>query len=363
MTTSVPNLPPRFGVIGTGRMAALMMATFREAGVEVRAVASGDRARARRFADAFDVSDAHGDWAGLARRTDIDAVYVANDAAHHAQATIAALDAGKAVLCEKPFALDPVSGAQVLNAARLSGRLCMEGLWTTFLPAHRRFRALARDGVVGEPTHFHADFGYPEPAGARVFRPEAGGVLLDRACYVVALAIQIMGPVARVTSTVDRTTDGVDHDVSLTLEHVRGGRSQLAASFTALLSNAATLSGSRGMVRLGPPLLGAETLFVEAAGHDLLPDGVSGPNRSIKVRLKRLSSVRALKSALPRGSRQRLSYGPDPYLPQLLHFLDLMERGETESDLVPLSLSLDALKVLQRAKTGAAGLSLRARVS
>ena len=139
---------------------------------------------ADRFAEAFGIPDAYGDQHRMLARADIDAVYIANAAALHRGSAVAALQAGKAVLCEKPLALDSAGGAQVAAAARRADRLCMEGLWTLFLPAYQRFIALAESQSCGAPGHLSAGFGSPEEAGGRLMSPDAGGVLLDRGVYL-----------------------------------------------------------------------------------------------------------------------------------------------------------------------------------
>lgn len=339
--------PRRFGVVGTGRMAAAMVATLRSAGAEVTAVASRDGARAARFAAEHGVGNSDADWRELVRRSDVDAVYVANAPADHAVVAIGALVEGKAALVEKPLAADPVMAAQVANAA-LSGRLCMEALWTAFLPAHRRFHALAASGVCGKPIHLQADFGYPEPANSRLFEPGAPGVLLDRAVYLVALALRVMGPVSDVSARVERDAAGLDRHAALTLRHEAGGVSQLAASFDALMSNSAHLSGKTGSLKLEEPLLGSERVLARMAKIGVEDGGAARPGAMMRA-LKRSGALRRLKAALPTGRRKWVSYGADPHRLQVEHFLQLMRDGRAESDVVPLSLSIEALRVLAEA--------------
>lgn len=356
---------PRFGVVGSGRMATTMMSTLRSAGIEIRAVAAGSQQRARSFADLYGVVCAHSDWRTLVARSDIDAVYIANATIDHAAVAIAALDAGKAVLCEKPLATDPAACAQVINAARRSGQLCMEGLWTAFLPAHRRFADIAASGVCGAPVQLAAEFGYPEPANSRLFSPETGGVLLDRAVYLIALAIKTMGPVAAVSSSVDPAVAEPVRCVSLMLQHDRGGRSQLAASFDARLSNTASLACTKGHIRIEEPLLGAESLSIRMAK---MPDrplaAAEGDARGrILNGLRRSALLRRVKRGLPEGVRERLPYGADRFRPEVDHFLKLMSVGAVESETIPLALSLEVLRVVERAQTVAWAPSLRAQRS
>ena len=200
-------------------MAAAMMSTFAQAGVRVTAVASRDPERAVGSRAPSGSRPPVRILAPLLHSSEFDAVYIANASAEHATTAIAALEAGKAVLCEKPLALSANEAERVAEVARRTGKLCMEGIWTAFLPAYRRFLELARAKACGEPIHLFADFGYPvsEKALPRLFSPAAGGVLLDRGIYLVALALNVFGPVERVDARLDVTAQGVDQHASLQL--------------------------------------------------------------------------------------------------------------------------------------------------
>ena len=346
---------PRFAIIGTGRMAATMMSTFRRAGVPVTAVASRNAERGRSFASAFAIQTS-GDVDSILRKNDCDAVYVANASADHAATTIAALSAGKAVLCEKPLALSAHDAERVARAASQAGKLCTEALWTPFLPAYQRFLNLAHAKRFGEPTHLFADFGYPvsESTLPRLLSPSAAGVLLDRGIYLVALALSVFGPAESVEAQLVTGTQGVDEHASLLLRHQTGGQSQLSASYTALMSNTASLACSEGMIRLEEPLIGAEAVstrrIVPADSLPFEPGELAGVRRKIARGLRQRPLLRRLKRVLPNAHRENLTYGPDPYLPQLQHFVGLLKRGATQSDMVPLQLSLDIQRVTDRAR-------------
>jgi predicted dehydrogenase len=347
---------PRFAVIGTGSMAAAMMSTFGRAGVPVTAVVSRDAERSRRFASAFGIPTAGSDLNSLLHSGAFDAVYIANASAEHATTTIAALEAGKAVLCEKPLALSGNEAEQVAGAARRAGKLCMEGLWISFLPAYRRFVELAHTNPCGRPTHLFADFGYPvsEKALPRLFSPAAGGVLLDRGIYLVALALNVFGPVRRVDALLKVTAHGVDQHASLQLSHHGGGHSQVSASFTSLMSNTAALACSGGLIRLEEPLIGAETVSMRRmAVHDLRQETAQplGARQKLARNLRQRPLLRRLKRAIPNARREYFAYGPDPYLPQLLHFLALLGAGTAESDIVPLELSVSIQHVIDQARS------------
>jgi predicted dehydrogenase len=334
-------------------MAASMMSTFALAGVNVTAVASRDPERGRRFANAFAIPSASDSLSSILLSDEVDAVYIANSTADHARTAIAALEAGKAVLCEKPLATTVNEAERITEASRRSGQLCMEGIWTLFLPAYRRFFELARSNICGEPNYLFADFGYPVRASSRVLSPTVGGVLLDRGVYVAALAIKLFGPIEKTSFGLRFNAEGLNDHASLQLIHSAGGQCQLAVSFSSLMSNTATLACSGGALRLEQPLIGAETVSIQMAYHER--DADWNPTQPFRLRdkighiLRERPWLRRLKRALPNIRREHLSYGPDKYLPQLIHFLDLQERGAQESDVVPLELSLAIQRLIARA--------------
>ena len=349
-----PVRAPHFGVIGTGSMAAAMMNTFEQAHVRVRAVASHDPSRSRLFARAFEIPVGGLEIGSLLLDRDIDAVYIANSPRNHAATAIAALEAGKAVLCEKPISISGREAQRVADAARQNGKLCMEGLWTLFLPAYVRFLELARTRAYGDPNHLYADFGYPvsQELLPQLFTPEGGGVLLDRAVYLIALALKLFGPIETIDARIDFTDFGVDRVASLQLGHNGGKQSQLAVSFTSLMSNAADLACTGGLIRLEAPLIGSEAVSarrfpIERASSI---DAVVPRSARDKLlsKLRQNPHLRRIKRTLPDLVRHHLSYGSDQYLPQLQHFLALLSSGTQESDVVPMELSLAIQRVIDQ---------------
>jgi predicted dehydrogenase len=345
----------KFVVVGTGAMAATMMPTFAQAGVDVTGVLSRDPERSRRFASIFGIPTAGPDLVAYLKSQEVDAVYIANAPQDHATAAIAALEAGKAVLCEKPMAVSATEAERVVDAARRTGKLCMEGLWTLFLPSYERFLALARAETFGEARHLIADFGYPvsEEVRPQLYSLLGGGVMLDRAIYLIALAISVFGPVERMDAQLDFTDGGVDRDVSLQLSHQGGKHSQLTASFTSLMSNTATLACSKGSIRLEPPLVGSETISTQHASLVQPPQETPLPTsvgENLIRSLRAYPQMRRIRRALGILSRRHFWYGRNPYLPELRHFIELLGTGAQESNIVPLQLSLNIQRIITSAR-------------
>ncbi|WP_380873807.1 oxidoreductase [Sphingomonas sp. DBB INV C78] len=337
------SAPVRIGVIGTGAMARLMMPSLlAEPGLDVVAVASRDAGRASAFATEHGLAG-HGDEAKLLADPRIDAVYIVNATADHATSSIAALQAGKAVLCEKPFATDPDEAARVIAAAEAAQRPFLEAISTPFLPAIDHMLAEARSGRIGTLTQFSADFGYPASREAlpRLFGGPGAGVLLDRAVYPLALALLALGPVARTQASV-RREDGVDVHAAILLDHEGGGLSQLTASLTTLLGNSAILSGTSGSISVAPPLLKAESLHI----HVTSAFGVDTPDRGIKAKLAAMPAMRRAKNLAGSLKAKHYPYGASPYAPELAHFVAMVRGRQLESPVLPHATSLAIQRVL-----------------
>lgn len=345
----------KFGLIGTGKMAAVMMGAFKHLpNIKVIAVASESKERAKKFADQFNIPKSYGSQNDLLNDEEIEVVYIANATESHASSTISALKAGKSVLCEKPIATSELECKQLILEAEKNGKLCMEAMWTHFLPAYLRMLELKQSKYLGEPLHLYADFGYPanQESFPRLFTPSSGsGVLLDRGVYPIALSLKLFGDVEQLSSQVFFNQDGIDTHANLLLKHKNGCYSQLSTSIDSLLQNRAVLSFTQGSISLEPPVIGAENVVIQQYKQ------VSGsnPNRSslkdkLKNTLKQSSMLRQLKSKKT-GQREYFNYGINQYVPMLQHFCTLYESGLKQSDVIPLSLSLDALSVIEQAKT------------
>ena len=340
----------RFGVVGTGAMAATMMECLAlEPRVEVAAIASADPARAREFAARFGVRESHAGLADLLARTDIDAIYIATATRDHAEHAIAALSAGKAVLCEKPFAIDAAQGRRVIDAAQKHRALFMEAQWTPALPAYRELLRVARERALGEPVQLHSEFGIAlVPAShPRLFEGEGAGVLLDFGVYPIVLALQLLGPVRTTTAAIRRNAAGTDVHASLQLVHEQGGQSQLAASLVASLPNRTSLACTLGRVELDSPVMGAERLQARS-----MPAATGGQaaESGLKQALRRHRWLRRAKAALSSRGASEHPFGANRYAPQLAHFVGLLDAGALQSDLMPHATSLAVLQVVDTAR-------------
>lgn len=246
----------RWGVLGPGGIAT----RFAEAmqlvdGGEIRAVASRSLERADDYADRFEVPTRYGDADALAADADVDAIYVATPHARHEADSVRFVEAGKAVLCEKPFALNARQARRMTEAARSRGVFLMEAMWSRFLPAYRMLVEVLGEGRIGEPLVVEADFGFRMPVvpDHRLFDAAlGGGALLDLGIYPVQLCTLVLGRPSSVVADGVVGTTGVDELVAAVLRHGDRQLGVVKASIRAGFSCGARISGEDGWIELPP---------------------------------------------------------------------------------------------------------------
>ena len=158
-------------------------------GVELAAVAARDLERARQAAAEWGVPVAYGSYEELVADPELDAIYVATPASLHRRWTLAALAAGKHVLCEKPLAANADEAREMVDAATASGRLLMEAFHWRYHPLVAQVRDVLDRGLIGRIRHLEARFDLPDgriPRGdIRWDLAIGGGALMDLGCYPV----------------------------------------------------------------------------------------------------------------------------------------------------------------------------------
>ena len=186
----------RWGILGAASIArGQFMPGLRETG-DGRAVlvASRDQARGEDFAAREGVEGVSGSYRELLDSGEVDAVYVALPNSHHAEWTIAALEAGLAVLCEKPLTARVEDTDRVLAAVQ--GRLLWEAFVFPFQAQHERIAELLAAGAIGAPVEIDSAFHFRlgRNRDIRLSAELGGGALADVGCYPIRLAHELLGP-------------------------------------------------------------------------------------------------------------------------------------------------------------------------
>lgn len=249
MTESV-----RWGILGTGGIAhAFASALMETPGATLAAVGSRSVESAEKFDRQFGSPAAYGSYQELCDAPGVDIIYIGTPHPVHAENAIMALGGGKAVLCEKPFAMNLRQAEKVVALAREKKLFLMEAMWTRYMPALAELRRIVSAGEIGTPRQLHADFGFHAPSDPahRVNNRElGGGALLDLGIYPLSIATAIMGPVKQVQALAEMSATGVDAQTGFTLLHEGGGMSVCSCSLLAKTPDELTVSGPQGRVRM-----------------------------------------------------------------------------------------------------------------
>jgi predicted dehydrogenase len=249
-----------WGICGTGRMANVIAAELAElsgTGAQLRAVGSRSRAAAEAFAARHGVPRVHSSYAALARDPDVDIVYLATPPSLHCENALACIEHGKAVLCEKPFALNAAQTARMIRAARDRRVFLMEAMWTRFLPAIAAVRDIVNSGSLGAIRLVIGGGGFVPAYDPRLplfDRALGGGVLLDAGVYLVSLVSMLLGPPAEVVARGSLGPSSVDEQDVIVLHHPGGAQAVLYVSLATRRPPDLEILGEQGRLCIEAPV-------------------------------------------------------------------------------------------------------------
>lgn len=227
------------------------------------AAGSNTPGKATAFCGEWEIETAHDSYEELLSSEDIDTVYIANTHNYHMETTLAALDAGKAVLCEKSLAVNAAQARRMVDKSREKGLFLMEAMWTRFLPAHVQARKWLSSGIIGKIQQIQASFGLSLMHVDRLTDPAlAGGALLDLGIYPLSFASGVMGgrKPDRVNSLVKLIDTGVDGSAMIQYDYGDGVFADLKCSMTHRLPNEGWIIGSKGRIHFPADLHSAQTV-------------------------------------------------------------------------------------------------------
>ena len=259
-----------WGILGPGGIAQAFAKdlTFIE-GHTIGAVGSRSIANAEKFANTFG-GTAYGSYEELVADSSIDAIYVATPHPAHHDNVILALNAGKPVLCEKPFAVNAKQAQAMVDAAARNKVALMEAMWARFLPHYAKVREIVASGILGPILSIHADHGQrlADQGIARLVDPQlAGGALLDLGIYPISFAHMILGNPTSITSKAVMTDRGVDAQTSMIFSYDNGAQAVLTTTMIEQTPCRAVVAGLHGWLEID------RTFYNPASMRVILNDG------------------------------------------------------------------------------------------
>ena len=221
-----------WGILATGNIASKFVRTVNAMDAEEhRLVAVGSRSaeRAMAFAGQYSIPKFYGSYEELAADKDVQAVYICTPNNLHYQNARMCIEAGKHVLCEKPFTTCASQARELYSLAKERGVFIMEALWTRFLPAYKQLCDFTDSGRYGKLRHVRCEYGFIASGARRErkFRSDlGGGALLDIGIYNLGFLQMLAGVPQNFTSCVRFNEYGTDEFSVLQLEYDGGVTAQ-----------------------------------------------------------------------------------------------------------------------------------------
>ena len=287
--------PLRIATLGAARIApsALVKPARDVDGVEVVAVAARDRSRAEKFAAKHGIPRVFDSYDAVIADPDIDAIYNPLPNGLHGVWTTRALEAGKHVLCEKPFTANATEAAEVAACAAATGRVVMEAFHYRYHPVAQRMIDIAASGDIGDLRHVETAMCIPLPLPKDIrYRLDlAGGATMDTGCYAIHMNRSVAGAEPTVVSAQARTVrEGVDRWMRAELHYPGGvtGTMTCALWSSTLLKVSVRVFGTTGELRVfnptGPQFGYRMTLRRAGRKERIRVDGAKTPTYTYQLR-------------------------------------------------------------------------------
>ncbi|RCW91264.1 Gfo/Idh/MocA family protein [Winogradskyella arenosi] len=311
----------QWGIIGAGKIASKFARDLNDVpNANLYAIASRSLEKASKFKDDYHADTAYGSYEALVADPKIDAVYIATPHSFHKAHSILCLSQQKAVLCEKPFAMNLEEVEHMIQVAQEHKTLLMEAMWTLFLPHFQYVLQLIKTEHFGPLEKVEADFGF-QPVfdrTSRVFdKSVGGGSLLDIGIYPIFAALATLGRPKTIQAEAQFYDLGADAECLINFEYPKASAT-LKSTFLEKTATEALFHCERG------------TIKIEGRFHQ--PSSVVLTDHNGQTEVKNFES------------------NTIGYSYEIEHFNALLNAGKTESDLMTFDLSKQLIDTLDRVR-------------
>jgi len=317
-----------WGILAPGKMAAKFTSGLKLLEkAELYAVGSRDAGRAERFAREHGFTRFYGSYEELAADPEVDIIYIASPHSAHYEQTLLCLRNKKAVICEKAFALNTQQVEKMISEAGRQNIFLMEALWPPFQPYYKKAREIVKSGIAGKLNHLQAYFSFIPPYNPedRKFNPAlGGGSLLDIGIYPVIDALTFMGIPDEIKAEADFADSGTEISLSAIFKYNDGRMATIYSSY-------------RTNIGIGCNLLCENGNITASRGRDM--------NQRVFLELHGKEQEEFVFSPHAMG-----------YHWEAEEVMNCLDEDRTESRIVPLSFSLNLIRILDRIRK-AAGIS------
>lgn len=309
----------RWGILATGHISdKFAQALTDQPDAVIVAAGSRSQEHADAFGSKWNVPYCYASYEQVVAHPDVDVVYIGTPHSLHSQNMQLALEAGKHVLCEKPFTINAEEARRSIAIARARGLFLMEAMWMRYLPAIRQASQWIREGAIGELRLVEACFAMPIPYDPqhRLYNPDlGGGALLDMGIYPISLAVMLLGLPDTVLSRASMGETGVDELNTTIFGYTNGASAVLISTQRLFKPNEAYIVGTGGYIKIHNRFFRATRLTLD--------DGE-----------KELTVERPFES--------------NGYVHQIREVHACLRAGELESSIMPLDESLAIMALMDR---------------
>lgn len=322
MTKFPPNRPVNWGIIGLGNIAhkfAEDLLTVENC--KLQAVASRNQNKADNFASKYHANKAYDSYEAIVQDGNIDAIYIATPHALHKENTLLCLNHGKAVLCEKPFAMNLAEVEEMISVAKKKNVLLMEALWTYFLLHYQYVLKALNEEIYGKVLKLEADFGFYRAFdnSSRLFNKSlGGGSLLDIGIYPIFAALSSLGIPDSIEATATYYENGADSSCDMIFTYPNNTTAFLKSTLLENTSGEAIFYCEEGIIKINSGFHGPSTV-------SLIPK--SGPSETLDF-----------------------NYTTNGYSYEIAHFNDLIKSNKSQSDVMTFNFSTTLIQILDQVR-------------
>ena len=308
----------QWGIIGAGNVAARFAASLEhEPESRLTAISCRNREKGERFLSNFLADRIYANHEELLHDRRIDAVYLSLPHGLHKEWAVKALQAGKAVLCEKPAALNAGEMREIAETARERDVLFMEAMKPRFVPLYQKIKALVSEGRIGSvvrvTTSLCNQFSFSPNHPTYHTQPGQGGALLDEGIYCASWLQDFLSGNASVTQIAANMKDGIDYYIDAQLDFLPGQTGRLECAFDRLAPRTAVIYGTHGWLEI---------------------EDFHRPQ------------VLRLNADEEKTRIIRMPYETDDFYGEIHHFVECINNGRKESAIMPLSSSIACAEIL-----------------
>lgn len=322
MTKPLPHNTIRWGIMGLGNIAhKFAQDLIHMEHAQLHAVASRSEEKASEFARTYNAVKSYGRYEDLVQDKNIDAIYIATPHALHHDNTLLCLNHGKAVLCEKPFAMNLREVESMITRSREKNVLLMEALWTRFLPHYQFVIDLIHNKTYGKVLNMEASFGFFRAFNndSRLFnKPLGGGSLLDIGIYPIFAALSTLGNPKSIDAKATFFDNGADASCDMVFNYDQDVKAYLKSSLLEDLPTEAIFYCERATIKINRQFHCPSTVSILENNQE---------------------------------EHFEFDYNSIGYQYEVLHFNELLRQGKTESPLMTFQFSQDLISTLDAVRT------------